>query len=319
MAYAILLGAAVSNDPAYNGFDRRTWWRRTSITTSPRRRSRRRRTENILDRGVQVELVRRADWLGPRNPRRSRRPSLHPPDDDRTSTLIADGTRVEPCSPTSAPAPPTSPIPSSTTRPPRRSPRCRRPSPGHIGLEGKILASVEGRLAGTWKLEARTHLSFYSGKLYRLVDHRPLHRRAARAVGGIVARRPRGWPRPSRAARASFTVKLDMAPTADVVIPVASGNAAEGRASVSNLTSTPPTGAPPRRSPSQASTTSAETATWPTPSCWAPRRCADPDNLPRPRPDISATNRDDDFANTTFPKAANLSIPDQGKRTSVLT
>ena len=117
---------------------------------------------------------------------------------------------------------------------------------------------------------------------------------------------------------AGFTVKLDTAPTANVVIPVASGNAAEGRASVSALTFTPA-----NWSTAQTVTvTGADDAALDGDVAYTillgPATSADPDYNRLDPSDVSATNQDNDFVTTTFPKTVNLSIPDLGTRTSVL-
>ena len=234
-AYAIVFGAASSADSRYNGRnpadillvnadddissgtytktenkkipDRGTYT--SSLTVAP--------TGRILDLDVRVNIA-------------------HTWDEDLDVTLIApDGTRVELFTDVGGSGvnftntvlddEAATPITSGTA-----------PFTGTYLPEGN-LSLLEGKsLAGTWKLEAKDDEFMITGTL---IDWSITVRYTSAADGPQAIVTPTsGLVTTEAGGSASFTVRLDNPPTADVIIPISSSDATEGTVSTSSLTFT---------------------------------------------------------------------------------
>ena len=117
---------------------------------------------------------------------------------------------------------------------------------------------------------------------------------------------------------ASFSVVLAKAPTADVTIPVSSSNTAEGLVSASSLTFTPANW----NVPQTVTITGVDDGIVDGPINYTillgAASSADPAYNGLDPADVSVTNTDNDLLTTTFTKAENRAIPDNGTLTSSL-
>lgn len=195
------------------------------------------------------------------------------------------------------------------------------PFTGRYKPEGD-LSALEGKmLNGVWTLEVKDDAPYFTGTL---VDWSITARYTTAALRPQVIVSPTsGLVTTEAGGFASFTVRLDNAPASNVSIPVATNDATEGRVSTALLVFTP--------------------ANWNIPQTvtvtgiddldidgnvgytivLGAALSADPAFQGLDPADVAVINNDNDTTTTastaTFTKTANQAIPNQSKRTSVLT
>ena len=113
-------------------------------------------------------------------------------------------------------------------------------------------------------------------------------------------------------ATATFTVRLDTLPTADVTIALTSSDTTEGTVSPSSLTFTPSNGTTPRTVTLTGADDLVDDGDVPFTVTTAPASSADPAYSGRDAADVSATNQDDDTAGITVTPTSGLVTTEAG-------
>ena len=121
------------------------------------------------------------------------------------------------------------------------------PVHGRYLPEGNLTLLENKSLAGTWKLEVKDDARLITGQL---LDWSITARYTSATASGpqVVVTPTSGLVTTEAGGTATFTVRLDNAPTADVTIPVSSSDMTEGTVSYRAWSSHPPTGTWPKPS-----------------------------------------------------------------------